>query len=368
MVRLVGGAVAFLFLLVAPSASAHTPDVLSEYGTAVIDGVISPGEYGDGCIGPVTETAGPTGYSITICEQNDEKNDYYAIQIGDLTNDTGQLGDSPMLWFDNDHSGTVLMSGSGCTYGQPDEDQIGWEADLFVDGFYCRAPEGFTDGLDLKLPFDGSAQRKFVGGQGATYEFSHPLDSGDVDDYSLALHSTVGWCLTYDDHSNSQPNNPGFAFGEIQYPHGCFVDFATQNRGLVRGDASLDGDVFKQSALDEALEKVRDRLMNLVAICKHCPPDPTEKLKGKINEVIKELSRQQKSKALKSLRTFVKLTHGFVDSGELPAGKGKTFLKAAKSPIALVKGYRPSTPVATQVLAGGVHTNLTRVPPSGVAR
>jgi hypothetical protein len=368
MIRLVGGLVAVLSLLIATSAAAHTPDVLSEYGTAVIDGVISPGEYDDGCVGPVTESAGPTGYQITVCEQNDEKNDYYAIQVGDLTNDTGQLGDSPVLWFDNDHGGTVTMSGSGCTYGQPDEDQIGWEADVFVDGFYCRAPEGFTGGLDFKLPFDGSAARKFVGGQGATYEFSHPLDSGDVDDYSLALHDTVGWCLTYNDESNSQPTNPGFAFGEIQYPHGCFVDFATQNRGLVRGDASLDGDVYKQNALDEALEKVREKLKSLVAVCKRCPPDPTEKLKAKINEVIKELAKQQKGKALKSLRSFVKLTHGFVDSGELRAGKGKAFLKAAKSPIALVKGFGPSAPVATQVFAGGVHSNVFRVPSSGIAR
>jgi hypothetical protein len=361
----VSGLAAVLSLLIAASASAHTSDVLAEYGTPAIDGVISGNEYDDGCVGPVNQAANGVSYQITVCEQNTEQADFWAVKISDLTNDVGQNADSPLIWFDNDHSGTVTMSGSGCTYTQPDEDQIGFEADVFVDGFYCMAPEGFTTGLDLKFPFDGTGARKFTAGQGSTFEFSHPLDTGDVDDYSLAPHSTVGWCLTYDDHSNTPPLNPGFAFGEIQYPAGCFVDFSTMNLGLVRANSTLLGDVYKQNALDEALEKVKEKLKGLVAVCKRCPPDPTGKLKAKINEVIRDLSKQQQGPALAALKGFKKLTVGFLTDGDLPAGKARLFLKAAKSPTKLVKHFKNPKGVATSTIAGGIHTHQFRVAPNG---
>lgn len=109
-------------------------------------------------------------------------------------------------------------------------------------------------------------------------DFSHPLDPGDTDDYSLAIHDKVGWCLTYDDSSNAPPNNPGFAFGELQYPAGCFVDFSNSTGGLVRVDTTLFGDITKLSELDELLEKLRDKLKDIVAVCKFCPPGPRAKL------------------------------------------------------------------------------------------
>jgi len=355
-----------LALLLASSASAHTPDVLAEYGAATVDGVISPGEYEHSCIGPTGLAAGGTLYQLTVCEKNDEQNDYWAVQITDLTNDTGQLSDSPLIWFDNDHSGSVTMSGPGCTYGQPDEDRIGWDGDTFVDDFYCRAPEGFTGGLDFKDPLDGAGAHKFTPGQGSVFEFSHPLDSGDVDDYSLALHDTVGWCLTYDDQSNHPPNNPGFAFGELQYPPGCFVDFTSSTRGLVRGDSTLLGDVYKRNAMDEVLDKIRDKLKHLVATCKHCPPDPTKKLLDRVNEAIKALLKQQQAKTLKALTGFIKLTHDFIDAGELPAAKAKKFLKQARPLRSLVKNSKSSTAVPTSTIAGGLHTHQFRVSPNGV--
>jgi hypothetical protein len=363
----VAGAIAALVLLVAGPAYAHVGGPLAEYGTATLDGVISPGEYDDGCVGPTTLAAGTLSYQLTICEQNDEQNDYWAVQINDFTND---VGDSPRIWFDNDHSGTVTASGPSCTYGQPDEDVIAWEKDLgFADGFYCIDPGGFAAGeADAKLPFDGAVTRKFDQGLGLVFEFSHPLDSGDPDDYSLAPHNTVGWCVTYDDQTNKPPLNPGFAYGEVQFPPGCFVDFSTQTLGLVRGNSTLLGDVYKQNALDEAFEKVKERLKGLVAACKRCPPDPTEKLKAKINEAIKELGKQQRGKALKTLKSFAKLTHGFIGSDQLSAGKGRLFLKEAKSAISLVKHFQQPKSVPTSPIAGGQHLNVMRVAANGLAR
>jgi hypothetical protein len=355
-----------LWLLLAPSATAHTSDFLSEFGTAYVNGVISPGEYDkDGCVGPVSETAGAISYQLTVCEENDTLNDYWAVQITDQTN-TGQKSDSPVIWFDNDHSGTVTQSAFPCTYGQPVEDKISWDPDAFFsDGLYCFADGALLETADAKDPPDGLGQQKFASGPGSVFEFSHSLDSGDPDDYSLAAHDTVGWCLTYDDQSNSLPANPGFAFGEIQYPAGCFVDFTTQTLGLVRGDSTLLGDVYKQSPLDEAFEKLKEKLKHFILACKRCPPDPKAKLLDKVNEAIKELVKQQKGKALKTLSSFDKLTHGFVASGGLPAGKGKRFLKGAKSPISLIKGFKAPQPVPTTPIVGGQHLNPVRVLPNG---
>jgi hypothetical protein len=366
VIRVVGGLAVALSLLLAASASAHTSDFLSEFGTAYVNGEISPGEYDkDGCVGPVSQTAGAISYQLTVCEENDTLNDYWAVQITDQTN-TGQTTDSPVIWFDNDHNGTVTPSSFPCTYGQPVEDKIGWDPSaFFVDGLYCFGDGSLLETADAKDPPDGLGQQKFASGPGSVFEFSHSLDSGDPDDYSLAAHDTVGWCLTYDDQSNSLPANPGFAFGEIQYPAGCFIDFTTQTLGLARGDSTLLGDVYKQSPLDEAFEKLKEKLRQFVLACKRCPPDPKAKLLDKVNEAIKELVKQQKGMALKTLKSFDKLTHSFVASGELPAGKGKQFLKGAKSPISLIKGFKNPQPVPTAPIAGGQHVNPVRVLANG---
>ncbi len=348
-----------LFCLWVPSAFAHSSgNSLQEYGEVTMDGAIGPGEYEQGCVGPITQGVNGTSYTFRVCEQNTEQNDFYAIEISDLTNDDpgfGQIGDTPMIWFDNDHSGTVVTSGSGCPYGQPVEDNIGWFFGGFWDGFFCKGPEGFTGSLDLTL--NGAGVHTFTAGKGSVFEFSHPLDSGDPDDYSLVTHDTVGWCFTYDDKQNSPPNNPGFAFGELQFPSGCFVDFSNSVNGLVRGDSTLLGDVFKRNAMDDALDALKEKLKGLVATCKPCPPGPRRKLLEKVNEAIKALNVQQKAQAKKALASFNKLTKNFIKAGELPKGKAKRFLKEAKGPTGLVKKFKQTQSLPTTVLPGGAHAN-----------
>jgi len=350
-----GGMVALLILALGSQASAHTTGELSEYGTATVNGVIAPAEYENSCLSG-TQSAGATSYPITVCEQNTEQNDYYAVKVGDLTNDD----DSVLLWFDNDHSGTVQTSGSQCTYGQPDEDSIGWFFGIFYDGYHCQASDGWWFGLDFTI--NGAGQKAFAPGQGWTFEFSHPLDSGDPDDYSLVPHDTIGWCLTYDDKSNSQPNNPGFAFGEIQFPPGCFVDFSTQTKGLVRGDATLLADVFKENAFDELLEKLKEKLKGLVAGCKFCPPDPRKALLERVNVAIKAVQSERKGKTLKALKQFKGIAK------DLSSKKRKPLVKEAQGSIKLLKHSKAPTSRPTTPAPGGVHTGPIKVAPNGVPR
>ena len=82
---------------------------------------------------------------------------------------------------------------------------------------------------------DGFGVRAFTAGVGQIYELSHPLASGDSDDYVLKVHDRVGWCLVYDDRSNFV-QSVSVALGDIQFPPGCFKKAAS-------GDTSGYGDV-----------------------------------------------------------------------------------------------------------------------------
>jgi hypothetical protein len=217
------GLVLLLSMIVLP-AWAHSGDLLSSYGTAVIDGVVSAGEYGS-CIGPFTQGI----YTVTICETNDFVNDYYAVTVlGDTTNNAG---DNAQILFDNNHDGTVI----NCQ-ATGREDTISVIGDgSFLDRNYCFLSPGnlftVTDGVSAQ---HGTGARTFTANVGYVFEMSHPLNSGDSNDHALATGSTVGWCLSYVDFEDLQ--------NFVQYPSGCLV--TAQNDG----DASLYGNIFKRGA------------------------------------------------------------------------------------------------------------------------
>ncbi len=216
--------VLFLLVLVCsvPFIFAHSGDLLSAYGTATVDGIISPGEYGS-CIGPITQG----GYTYAICETNDEVNDYYAVRISDLTNDAT---DFAAFYFDDDNNGVVVSCGPG-NQPPPQEDSIiAWGGGRFADGHQCHVVGGglwTTSGEDLE---NVRAAVNFAPGEGYLYEWSHPLKSGDPNDYSLSLGSSVGWCFLYGDTSVGVT---------LQYPAGCYD-------GAKRGDASNYGLIQKR--------------------------------------------------------------------------------------------------------------------------
>lgn len=236
----------------------HYPVTLLAFGTATIDGVISPGEYGaSGCVSPPgyggtqTYTQGATTtytvtkpfLTLTFCEMNDQQNDYYAFQISDLT---PEPTDAFYLFFDNNHDGLVEQ----CTVGK--EDAIGvYQTSVgfsYGDFHYC-APMGVNvEPWNVLIhDFQPGGQLNVVGAAvwsptGYTFEIGHPLNSGDGNlDYALSTtgpNNFVGWCLTYKD--GSDPSGPS-AF--LDFPVDCY----TIARGPA-GDASKYGDIRKLPA------------------------------------------------------------------------------------------------------------------------
>lgn len=186
-----------------PHVRGNSGNVLSSFGTAKADGVISPGEYGS-CIGPITQGA----YTFTICETNDGTNDYYALQMsGDTNPTTPSTPDLFELYFDNTHDGTLTT----CANGVEDKIEISYGAGViaFYDMWYCTTSSD-DDGSINGAGAISEASTPFV------FEMSHPLSSGDVNDYSLTVGSTVGWCMGYIDDGVGQV---------VQYPSGCINDW-----------------------------------------------------------------------------------------------------------------------------------------------
>jgi len=209
------------------------PSSLGSFGTATLDGVKSTGEYGS-CIGPVVPPYNLSGtfYTIVFCETNDGSNDYYYFEINDTTQDGN---DRFYLLFDNLHDGVIPTT---CGPGLPVEDALGFllppprPLGPILDFHYCGLP--FTD--EPPASVDGAQHIAGVGsftpGQGYRFEISHPLNSGDSEDYGLAIPSTVGWCIWYRDASKPAPNI-------VEYPPDCFSVYR-QN-----GNANFYGHVNK---------------------------------------------------------------------------------------------------------------------------
>ncbi len=212
--------------------------------------------------------------------------------------------------------------------GEPVEDfiaffQVSDGSPGFTDLLYCKlASGGFfaaDQGGDPAFQ-DGTAARAFTAGKGWVYELSHPMDSGDDDDYSLAIHDKVGWCFTYDDGSNPAGTFPG---GEPQYPDGC------RSKAFSTGSAASYGDVFKIDAIDEALERLR----SLVDSCEFCPPRVLESLRAKVNEAARRYRHDRPEATIKVLEKLVDRAHKLIQSGDLPKAKGRKLVSKAKAII-----------------------------------
>jgi len=212
-----------------PLIPASSGDLLSGYGTATVDGVISPGEY-DSCIGPIAQG----GCLFTICETNDLNNDYYAVMISDLTNNPD---DWAGFYFDDDNNGAVVPCGVG-NVPPPEEDLMlafgsGSPPSPGPDGHYCyNTAVGALYTTNGEASMNGGDVVKFTAGMGYVYEWWHPLSSGDSRDYSLSPGSTVGGCFNYLDRASGG--------GNLQYPAGCYT-------AARAGDASKYGLVVKKS-------------------------------------------------------------------------------------------------------------------------
>ena len=241
-----------------PLAGAHPPGpTLSGYGTPVIDGVLSPGEW-DAAARHAFPAAVPSNDGggttpATLLVMNDGVNLYFAIEV----QRSGPPRGSFVMEFDNDHDGQLYEEGDDVFVANPGPN--------FFDDFRTSQPPcpanvvcGFLD-TQAGGTNDG---RSFASGNGTVhvYEVERPLDSADdLHDFSLSLGSTVGfqasiqvWSVT--PSCNFGPSCvaatavPSFGTGDVvvsagsgtpQYPFSGFL--ATFRNPPVINEAHSDG-------------------------------------------------------------------------------------------------------------------------------
>jgi hypothetical protein len=191
-------------LAVLPSASAnvalaHVPGYsIGGFGTAVIDGVLAPGEW---------ESAGHLDIQINVADgatspgtlyvMNDDRNLYIALRVARPATGPALTFSSFVVEFDNDHDGIreegddvfVLNPGSGSPFTG------------LIDDFRTYLPPCPPDALCGFQDTDFGGTRDGIGvvadsGPTVVYEASKPLNSGDrAHDFALRPGDTVGWWL-----------------------------------------------------------------------------------------------------------------------------------------------------------------------------
>jgi hypothetical protein len=177
-------AIALGLALLPGAAVGHSGLVLRGYGTAVVDGTFSVGEWEpagrhDFEVALPAELGGGT-VSASLYVMNDAQNLYIGFRIDSASTagTTSFFGN-----FDNNHSGTI--------YNEEGDDVMAFERShgtvAFSDNFihlvgngFCQCTDtdyGGTDELSGGYTRDGNA---------SYYELSHPLDTGDdAHDFSL---------------------------------------------------------------------------------------------------------------------------------------------------------------------------------------
>src|SRR5262245_60532019 len=182
-----------LYALISLSATvgAHDGTVLTGFGSATIDGVVSPNEWDRaGCVAfPVNVPEGGTTPG-RACAMNDAETLYLLIQFN---RETADAGNSAVFEFDNDHSGGPRVNGDDALVINPSiglSDVVRSNAPPCPTGAMC----GF---LDTSQGGANDGQGAFFNdGVTSVYEFSHPLDSSnDAHDFSLRPGDTVGFTL-----------------------------------------------------------------------------------------------------------------------------------------------------------------------------
>ena len=177
-----------IILLVSPASAAI---IYSTYTTSppTIDGVISPGEWGDGMAitlnGFYTSGNTMSGHLYVL---NCNSDLYVAIVLDDSTESTD---DWVMVDFDQGHDHTATTGG---------EDSMDYYYGAYVD--YYWDGEWWAADIGAGGTSHGSGARGYSSSQ-YTYEFTKPLDSGEGKDISLAHGDTVGFRIETWDHGPS---------------------------------------------------------------------------------------------------------------------------------------------------------------------
>jgi hypothetical protein len=155
-----------------------------------VDGVNSPGEWDDA-------TQVPAFAGATFFYKNDGENLYLALSVQDAS-----LGAADILSirFDNNRNG-VMDTG---------EDNLGVSGDgTFRDGHAEGGSWGFADD-----EVNGTGAAGSSGGVDF-FEISHPLDSGDANDFGVSSGDRLGYCIYF--------FLDGTASDATTFPTGCEV-------------------------------------------------------------------------------------------------------------------------------------------------
>jgi hypothetical protein len=155
---------------------AHSGSVYtSRFGTPTIDGIRGIGEWDAAPAIPVfTQLPGST-----LLVLNDNSNLYFALSVVD--NDLS-VNDVIQMRFDDDHNGVT---------------------DAGDDGLYMSVGAAFSDTHSTSTSFEnGDIQQDGSGAAGHAgtlnfFELSHPLNSGDPNDFAVARGETIGFAVRY---------------------------------------------------------------------------------------------------------------------------------------------------------------------------
>jgi len=177
-------------------ASAHVSDVsLTGFGTPTIDGVIGTAEWSAASTVAITVNL-PTGGTTpgTLYAMNDQNNLYLAVDYKKRA--FSSVNDQVSFQFDNDHAGGARVNCDDSFFLNTKQNpNTFFDTVRTTDILSC--PDGGGANFEpLDTTVDGTNDGSGAvtnDGTKTMFEFSHPLNSGDVNDFSLTDTSTVGF-------------------------------------------------------------------------------------------------------------------------------------------------------------------------------
>lgn len=237
------------------------PAILSGCGTPTINGIVGSGEWASAGQSRLS-VATPQGRSVpgTLYVMNDSFNLYVALAypqpaLPALT--------EMILFFDSDNTGGLSFGDDGIVY------QLNLGTTGFFDGVWAHAcfPLGFC--LDYDTNHGGTKDGAAALGNDGTrtaYEFAHPLNSGDVNDFAVSFGDTLAYdvsLLISSSQSVSPPDRADTVFGYYKLqictpgPSNAMTDLGGQVESLAATNAlgSKNAD-----ALRKDLVKASDNL------------------------------------------------------------------------------------------------------------
>lgn len=216
-----------------------TMPVFEAFGTAVVDGVLSPGEWDPSAsLSFIANLPNGDTTTATFYVMNDATNLYIAVRVRRNAADpfTGVS-----ITFDNDGdamSGVVIVENgddlvqAAASLGFPLSFTDGWWENVppCAAGFTCQRTDVASGGTE-----DGSAAFAHSCCSYSVFEIVHPLNSSDnLYDFSRSVGDTVGFSLLLNvmDASNN--------LGQTRFPDGIGGKVVIKNAGVDQQQLSMD--------------------------------------------------------------------------------------------------------------------------------